>query len=200
MNIVLNVNDILDNHNLDREKLFFLDKKRNMIMDGEFTKIVFSDELITLNGLFLECPLYTQPIDKFQKKNMIWFQPYHIQNLSIIQNFCILEREILEYYKNYTESKKTPSYILHNQLYSGNARINKNKSNLEQCNSVDTKYIIKISGVWESEDKIGVTYKFQGTQGTYGSPNPSLHGGNKLSGNGARPEREGFGEPLPSWR
>ena len=27
------------------------------------------------------------------------------------------------------------------------------------------------------------------TQGTYGSPNPSLHGGNKLSGNCARPEK-----------
>ena len=186
MNIILNVNNIFENNILDRQKIFFLDKKRNMIMDGEFSKIIFSDELIALNGLFLDCPLYTQPIDKFEKKNMIWFQPYHANNLNLIQNFCLLEREILEYYKNYTASKKMPSYILHNQLYSGNARINKNQSIGEQCNSVDTKYIIKISGVWESEDKIGVTYKFQGTQGTqgtYGSPNPSLSGRAQLPDN-----------------
>jgi len=174
MNIVLNINHIIEDNHLDRKKISFLDKKRNMIMDGEFTKVIFSDELITLNGLFLNCPLYTQPIDKFQKKNMIWFQPYHINNLNLIQNFCFLEREILEYYKIYTESKKTPSYILHNQLYSGNAKIYKNPSNGETSNSCEENYVIKISGVWESEDRIGVTYKFQGTQGTYGSPNPSL--------------------------
>jgi len=179
MNIVLNINNILENNNLDRQKIFFLDKKRNMIMDGEFSKIVFSDEMISLNGLFLDCSLYTQPIDKFQKKNMIWFQPYHVNNLNTIQSFCVLEREILEYYKDYTASKKIPSFILHNQLYSGNARINKNQSHGEIFNQLDAKYIIKISGVWESEDRFGVTYKFQGTQGTqgtYGSPNPSLSG------------------------
>jgi hypothetical protein len=126
---------------------------------------------------------------------MVWFQPYHINNINLIQNFCLLEREILEYYRDSTDSKKTPLFILHNQLYSGNAKVFKNHTNNETENPFDIRYIIKISGVWESEDRIGITYKFQGTHGTYGSPNPSLHGGNKLSGNCARPEREGLGEP-----
>jgi len=173
MNIVLNINNILNNNHFDRQKIFFLDKKRNMIMEGEFTKILFSDELISLNGLFLDCPLYTQPIDKFQKKNIIWFQPYHIENLNLIQHFCLLERELLEYYRDYTDTKKIPSFILHNQLYSGNAKIFKNHINNEISNSSEIKYMIKISGIWESEDRIGVTYKIQGT---YGHQNPSLSG------------------------
>ena len=172
MNIVLNINNILENDIIDRCKLFFLDKKRNMIMDGEFTKIVFSDELITLNGIFLSCPLYTQPVDKFQKKNMVWFQPYHMNNSDLIKRFCLLEREILEYYKEYTESKKIPSYILHNQLYSGNAKIYRNQLQCEDTVSNEMMYVIKISGVWESKDRIGVTYKFQGTQRSIGFPDP----------------------------
>jgi len=155
MNIVLNIDK------LKRENIFFLDKKRNIIMDGEFTKIIFSDEVISLNGLFLDCPLVTQPIDKFQKKNMVWFQPYHTNNINLIQRFCLLEREILDYYKIYTESKKTPVFTLHNQLYSGNAKVFKNHINNEPSSHHDVKYIIKISGVWESEDRIGITYKFQ---------------------------------------
>jgi hypothetical protein len=175
MNIVLNIDDVVEDSKLNRQKLFFSDKKRNMIMDGEFTKLIFSDELITLNGLYLKCPLYTQPVDKFQKKNMIWFQPYHVNNSSLIQNFCSLERELLEYYKYYTQTKKSASFILHNQLYSGNAKIYRPPS--DDANDANVNHIIKISGVWESEDRFGVTYKFQGTQGTqgtYGSPNPSL--------------------------
>jgi hypothetical protein len=130
-------------------------------MDGEFTKIIFSDEMVSMNGLFLDCPLVTQPIDKFQKKNMVWFQPYHINNINLIQRFCLLEREILDYYKIYTESKKAPSFILHNQLYSGNAKVFKTRTNAESSSTSDAKYIIKISGVWESEDRVGITYKFQ---------------------------------------
>jgi len=172
MNIVLNINDIFKKGEINRSNLFFLDKKRNMIMDGEFTKIVFSDELITLNGVFLTCPLYTQPIDKFQKKNIVWFQPYHLNNLDLIQRFCLLERELLEYYKDYTDSKKIPSFNLHNQLYSGNAKIYRNLSNGEEHTSNDMMYVIKISGVWESKDRIGVTYKFQGTQRSIGFPHP----------------------------
>jgi len=174
MNIVLNINNIFENGRLEKENLFFLDKKRNMIMDGAFAKVIFSDELLTMNGLYLNCPLYTQPIDKFQKKNMIWFQPYHVNNLNIIQNFCLLEREILDYYKEFTGSNKMSSFVLYNQLYSGNAKLYQNQYFSNSPAAVDAKYIIKISGIWESDDRIGITYKFQGTQGTYGSPNPSL--------------------------
>ena len=32
--------------------IFFGDKKTNMIMDGEFSKIIYSDTHLSLNGLF----------------------------------------------------------------------------------------------------------------------------------------------------
>jgi hypothetical protein len=206
MNIILKIKHIFEDEILNRNTLFFLDTKQNMIIPGEFTKILYSDDLITLNGLYLDCPLFLQPVEKFNKKNTIWFQPYHIQNTNVIQQFSNFEKELLEYYKQHTGSNKTLIYSIHNQLYSGNAKIYTTFSNSsvekksERCKPLcientqssgtfsvknihemggsnekknntstvaedyiectDFKYIIKISGIWESEERIGVTYKF----------------------------------------
>ena len=167
MNIILNIKDIFEDETLNRNTLFFLDTKQNMIIPGEFTKILYSDDLITLNGLYLDCPLFLQPVEKFNKKNTIWFQPYHIQNTNVIQQFSNFEKELLEYYKQQTGSNKNLVYSLHNQLYSGNAKIYTtfnasalvNTSEKDSVESIDFKYVIKISGIWESDERIGVTYK-----------------------------------------
>ena len=37
--------------------LFFLDTKKNMIMDGNFTKLLYSNELFVMNGLYLLFPI-----------------------------------------------------------------------------------------------------------------------------------------------
>ena len=58
MNIIYNI-DQFKFHNL-----FFLDAKRNIIMDGKFTKIVYSDELIIMNGIYL-----ITPFDDFYVEN-----------------------------------------------------------------------------------------------------------------------------------
>ena len=151
---------------LQNKKIHFMEKKRNIIMTGDFTKILYSDEFLSLNGLFIECPIITQPINKYQNKNTIWFQPYSIQNVNVVKNFCQLERKIIEYYKTYTRCRKSPIYVLYNQLYSGNTKIYRdiseesNKIRQDNTVSLTVKYIIKISGVWESEDSFGITYKF----------------------------------------
>jgi hypothetical protein len=37
----------------------FLEKKVNMIMDGFFVKLSYSDECMTMNGIFIELPVVT---------------------------------------------------------------------------------------------------------------------------------------------
>jgi len=155
----------LETATLNKSHIQFLDKKRNIVMTGDFTKILYSDEHVSLNGIFIECPLTTQILNKYQNKNTIWFQPYSLNNVNVVKTFCQIERKIIEYYKNYTRCKKTPSYVLYNQLYSGNTKIYRDlsdesmKSRQDITNS-NIKYIIKISGLWESEDTFGITYKF----------------------------------------
>ena len=76
-----------------------------------------------------------------------------------------MEKQILDYYKEYYNSKKTPVYSLHNQLYSGNTKVYKSFTTGEfpgppGLTPLSKKYVIKISGVWETERNIGITYKF----------------------------------------
>ena len=42
--------------------VFLLEKKRNMIMDGKFTKIIYSDNLFILYGIFLNVELIVDAI------------------------------------------------------------------------------------------------------------------------------------------
>ena len=51
MNLLCDVSMFQVNH------IFFLDTKKNMVIDGKFTKIVYSDSVVSLNGLYLYCPI-----------------------------------------------------------------------------------------------------------------------------------------------
>ena len=181
MNIGLHVSNVLDKiYNIK-----ILDKKKNNIFDGEFTKIVYSDENISLNGLYLYIPLLLEkspppvqtqyeykngglannakvPFTKTNPigKNILYFQTNHSQNSNYIQQLKQLEKEIIDYYKDYMKSNKTPLYGIHTQLISGMIRFYR-ESAMDYSNTQEPKhYILKISGIWESSTTIGVTYKF----------------------------------------
>ena len=46
------MNIIYPIQNYDINNVFFLDPKRNIIMDGKFSKINYSDTNVTLNGIW----------------------------------------------------------------------------------------------------------------------------------------------------
>jgi len=167
MNIILNINDLSNPESeLEKNRVHFLEKKRNIIMDGVFTKIIFSDEFITMNGLYINCLMQFQNSNDKNNKNIVYFQPYHTLNVFLIKSFSEIEKQILEYYKDYYVCIKTPVYSLHNQLYSGNAKIYKSFNSSEYMSpppgfsQINKKYVIKISGVWETDRNVGITYKF----------------------------------------
>ena len=51
MNIILNLN------NINSYNVCFLEPKKNIIMDGLFTKINFLNEYLTMNGIFIIFPI-----------------------------------------------------------------------------------------------------------------------------------------------
>ena len=170
MNIILNINDLSNKERtaveLEKNRVHFLEKKRNIIMDGVFTKIIFSDEFITMNGLYINCPMQFQVSNDKINKHVLYFQPYNAVNISLLKSYSEIEKQILEYYKEYYVCAKSPVYSLHNQLYSGNAKVYKS-FNSSECISpppgfpqMNKKYVLKISGVWETDRNVGITYKF----------------------------------------
>ena len=157
MNIYIRLDDIKNDFDqkidlYDNIRLLF--PKKNTIMDGEFTKLLFSNNCVTMNGLYIYLPLTT---DKSNRSNDV----NHIRgitnksNFRIIQDLKQLELKLLEYYERYRQNKFQFENSLTKQLNTGNIRVYQDKSRKYGGN----EYVIKISGIWESHQKIGLTYK-----------------------------------------
>ena len=141
--------------------VFFLETKRNMIMDGNFTKLLYSNEYFTMNGIYIVFPIVVTSIEKNINKTIMRLNPYSQQNQQIIQEFSKLELRLLDYYKNTYRTRGKISNLLSKQLYSGNLKLYKEfgNNNYEINSDAIKRYIIKISGIWESNDEVGLTYK-----------------------------------------
>ena len=76
------------------QNILFLEKKQNIIMQGEFTKIMYSTEGLTMNGVYILCLLQCSSdkssyvVDtQYYHKPMIFFQPNHSENYKTIHYF-----------------------------------------------------------------------------------------------------------------
>ena len=160
-----------------RYNVKFLEKKRNLIMDGDFVKLVYSDESMSINSIFFMCTLKCKYDDAFfayetQKivkrggetslvtmfdKCTIWFSPYNPVNQSAIKKLIGYEQALLEEYKDQMSCRKTSTSLLKNQLLSGNVRLYRYHGSIQ---SSLTTMLVKVSGIWESNEQFGITYKF----------------------------------------
>jgi hypothetical protein len=152
------MNTSIDLQKIYLSNIYFLDKKTNVIMDGNFSKILYSNEWFTMNGLYVLFPIETLSIEKYSNKSLLKFNPFHPMNSVIIQEFAKLEYRILEYYKNINKCKAKISNFLSRQTQSGSMKLYKDY-NFNDTTRNNVQYIIKISGVWETYEEIGLTYK-----------------------------------------
>lgn len=183
----------MDVHNFSMVNVHFLDTKRNMIMDGNFTKVIYSNQYFVMNSIYLYFPIEWATITKGFETNkcFVRFNPYSAKNLGIIQDIAKIEMRILDYFKAYFDTSLKSNHLLSKQMYSGNMKIFQ-EYGTTSCsegiaplndapilpNSHDQKaFVIKISGVWESYDEIGITYKLlqtanlcAGNQGSLNRP------------------------------
>lgn len=113
-------------------------------------------------------------------KQIISFNSHIQQNLLLITKISEIENSILHYYKKIHDVKKKTSLVLSTQLFNGyfkiykengyfsNHRADSSNGNVvnKHCKldhimtKSNKKYIIKISGLWENKDEIGISYKF----------------------------------------
>jgi hypothetical protein len=123
-------------------------------MDGNFTKIIYSDDSISINGVYVFVPFVISNInDGFYNNNLIFFNP--LQNTALIKEIGRLEHNILSYYKKVRTIDKINGSPLMCQLHNGNVKVYKETAQLH-----GSKYFLKISGIWENSSEIGITYKF----------------------------------------
>lgn len=145
MYIVLDLDDFKINN------VFFQERIKNTVMDNSnFLRVVYSNELFVLNGLFLKFNLNLSTVEKsFNKYKCLFDLKPHSDVVLKISN-C--EQDIL---KRYVFEKKTPVYRISEQLNNGFLKIF-NEANCKATN----EFILKIYGIWETELEYGLTYKF----------------------------------------
>jgi len=211
MNLACNISDF------EIENTFFLDIKKNIIIDGTFTKIIYSTSNVSFNGIYLIFPIIQftdlnhhmtcegqfitktssiiplitrqdgpfiinrtfndwkrfdpliQPIQNGGKYHISSFSILNQHNINIIKELNRIEHTIIEYAKEFFNINKINIYSLRNQLKQGNIKIyNSHSDKVRQTSSLalhtnENEYnniIIKISGIWENDKNIGITYKF----------------------------------------
>ena len=138
--------------------LYFLERKSNMIIDGLFSKLMYSTDSFITTGLYIDCLF--QSIKK-TGISMIVFDIH--KNSEIIQQLCHIEKQVLQaYMQQFQLSNKTPIFDLENKLQTGTIRYytspTYNKSSTYKLSSA-INYYIKVSGIWETDHQIGLTYK-----------------------------------------
>jgi len=145
MNIVKQINQY------DDKCIYLCDRiKNNIINEGYFIRIIYSTQNVVFNGIYLL--LHFSEIfcnNYFNKYNYSFNATNHSELIFQIQK---IEKQILQ---KYGISNKTPQFKLYEQLKSGNIKI---FGELE--NNKNTLFILKISGIWESEFAYGLTFKF----------------------------------------
>ncbi len=156
------MNVVIDYMNIMPEYIHFTDKKRNMIMaGGTFSKIVYSNEYVTLNGLYVYYPLFSS----FPQTNKYTLQVdlSNTTNIKCIEMMCQLEEHIIHTYKILNEINKNSSFTLKTNLLNGTVKIHREESNIIAITNphqrIRADYILKISGVWETATTVGITYK-----------------------------------------
>ena len=149
MNIILNTNDF------KLSDLYFADKKRNVIIDGMFTKIIYSNEHVSMSGNYFNIPFKSINIIKREKEMCLTYNPSDEAN--IISELTNIEYQILDYYRKMNRLTSNISTILSRRLYSGSIKC-ASMSNLKISQQI--ALIVKISGIWETANEIGLAIKF----------------------------------------
>lgn len=145
----------LNLYNYNPDNFYFLDPKSNLIMEGIFTKMIYTSKHFTMNGLYFYFPIQYSYIE-FNPSNkcFMYFDYDIVQNKALLEIIRKLETQLLLQYANFTNKRKQSSYGLYHQMLTKRLRIN------DTSNSKTKNILLNISGVWENDTQFGITYKW----------------------------------------
>jgi len=146
------MNLVLKNDQFNIECVQFMKTRKNIIMENSlFIKMLYSDENMVMNSIFIEFPVKPRDINR----NLLFYQPS--ENEALLQQMAQIERDILSYYRMIHLCDKTEIHLMTTQLERGNIKFNYIPSTASPI--VHEKFVMKISGIWENSDTLGLNYK-----------------------------------------
>ena len=124
--------------------------KNNIMSEGNFIRILYSTQNITLNGIYIVITLNNITCEKYFSKYRCFFNM--LSHKDLLDKLQIIEENILNKYRTVD---KIPQYKIYEQIKNGNIKIFYDVGNKSICS-----FILKISGIWETQSNYGLTYKF----------------------------------------
>ena len=162
------------------ENIYIMDPKKNILMDGTFSKMIYVHSFFSMNGIYMDLPIHIQKIENsnyFTKLNSI-----HVNNGTDTKNKTVpcskktvyfsvirqndlllhlesLEKQILEKYIP-LDSNVPKIYTILQTLKAGYFRVFRDSfSNSESSSISSNTFLLKISGIWENAKGYGLSYK-----------------------------------------
>ena len=146
------MNVVLTDQVFHIKHVYFTEPVINTIIENsEFVKIIYSDQNMMLNGVYMLLYLKTTHVEQHFNKIKYVYNIEH-DNIALSKIFK-LEEDILDKYK----SSKQKKYIIREYLSNGNIKLFPSIQ-LDRPINVNT-FILKVSGIWENEHEYGLTYK-----------------------------------------
>ena len=147
----------LDPDQLDTNNIIVSERNINNIMENAFFyRIFYSDENMNSNGVFIYFSLTNIKIEKYFNKIKCYFLDN--QNNTIINKIKNIEKEILEKFGDFHLKKKIPTYRIEEQIDNKYIKLYSDIMETEKRENINL--ILKISGIWENDNKYGITFRF----------------------------------------
>lgn len=157
------MNFAIDMQHFSLNNILLLEPTTNIVMSGSFTKINYITEWFTMNGIYIMFPIDVIDVYGAGTKMQMKYNPYTSVNSAILHDIAKMEHKLLDMYMHTHLRSVKKQISLSRQLQTGNMKIYK-----EMIAGVIAPppegfrrkmYMIKISGIWDSNDECGITYK-----------------------------------------
>lgn len=133
----------------NEDYVYFCDPIKNNIMnEGHFIRIIYSTPLFVLNGIYISINIEQLLVEKYYNKFKCSFDVNRYKDL--ISELRNIEDRLL---KKAEINGKQPQHKIFDQLKNGHIKVFSDTT-------VNTAFVLKISGIWETNGEYGLTYKF----------------------------------------
>jgi hypothetical protein len=151
----------IDMKNYSLDNVFFNEQQKNSINDTNFIRLIYSSKIFSLHGICISLNLSILSLEDISTQNNKYKCIFSItKNNHIIQFIKELEYNLLKQVSLHPyHINKTPNYKLFEHFQNGEIKVIKHSPFLQFCKKNNYTIIIKISGIWSSNDFFGLTYR-----------------------------------------
>tara|TARA_B100001094_G_scaffold308275_1_gene340740 strand:+ start:665 stop:1105 length:441 start_codon:yes stop_codon:yes gene_type:complete len=143
MLLSINIDQLYDNYIILCDPI-----KNTVIEDSKFIRIIFSNNMITTNGIYVNINLLDLKIENsYNNKYKCSFDSH--KNYNNLKNIYTIENMILSKF----DTNKIKSFKIRDSIDNGIIKIFNENNRFKNI-------ILKISGIWENDYEYGLTYKF----------------------------------------